>query len=374
MRWLVLPPRRALLYGALLTIVGAGILGALFVLSGAYNVAASVKHFYVTDRLIKLALYRSIDTHSSGIEPPPLDDESMVRLGARHFATGCAPCHAAPGLPQSAVAAGMYPAPPRLAHHVAGWEDRELFWIVRHGLKFTGMPQWPGEGRDEEVWPVVAFLRQLPGMSAEDYAQWVGDAAPTAELSFEAGAAMAQCAGCHGDADAGPVSPLVPALQGQSEAYLVRALEEYADDERQSGMMEALASVLSEEERAMLAQRYAAMAPPAALPEAALDESVDLAAGEEIATQGLREQNVAACLSCHDAERSAQFPRLGGLSAAYIEQQLKLFRDGMRGDTPYGAIMRTVAAQLSDGQIADVAAYLASREAPAGTGAGEAVR
>lgn len=366
--------RRALIYGVLLTVAAAGGFGALFLLSGAYNVAASVEHFYVTDRLLKLALYRSVDTHSSGIKPPPLGDEGMVRLGARHFATGCAPCHAAPGLPQSAVAAGMYPAPPRLAHHVDGWKDRELFWIVRHGLKFTGMPQWPGEGREEEVWPVVAFLRELPDMSGEEYAQWVGNAAPAAELSFDPEAAMAQCAGCHGDADAAPISPLVPALQGQNEAYLIRALEEYAEDKRQSGMMESLASVLSEEERATLAQRYAGMPPVAPTPEAVSDESVDLAAGEEIATQGLREQNVAACLSCHDAERSAQFPRLDGLSAAYIEQQLKLFHDGVRGDTPYGAIMRTVAAQLDDNQIADVAAYLASREAPADAGAGEATQ
>lgn len=370
-----LPRARALLVSGVLILAGAAVVAAAVVLSGAYNVAASAKHFYITDRLIKLVLWRSIDTHSTGIEaPPPLAGRGLARLGGLHFVTGCEPCHGGPGRPQSPIVTGMYPAPPRLAGKVEGWSDAELFWIVRHGLKFTGMPQWAGTGRSREVWPVVAFLRALPGMTPAAYGALAAAAsgADTFALASDQ-QAVAACAACHGDARRPPIADLVPPLQGQNAAYLVRSLAEYAEDRRQSGIMEPLAVALSPERRAKLAAAYAAMPPPA--PPAggtgpnrpAAGEGTDaLPAGDaergrRIAEEGLPERNVAACLSCHSGARSPQFPRLAGLSAAYIAEQLHLFREGVRGDTAYGAIMQAVVRRLPEEDVDAVATYLARR-------------
>ncbi|WP_429228805.1 c-type cytochrome [Inquilinus ginsengisoli] len=336
---------------------GAAALGAAIVLSGVYNVAASVEHIPITDRLLKLVLRRSVDTHSAGIEVPELDDPGLARLGARHFAAGCEPCHAGPGLRQSPVAAAMYPAPPPLDGRVAGWEAKELFWIVRHGFKFTGMPQWPGAGRDDEVWPVVAFLRRLPGMSSGEYAELTGrEGAQTV---------AAGCALCHGDGDAGqaPVADPAPALQGQNQAYLLRVLAEYASGTRQSGMMEAIAAGLLPAERERLARDFAAMPPPAAGDAAQRDPGA-VERGATIAAKGVARQNVPPCLACHSGRKSPQFPRLEGLSAGYIGNQLRLFRDGVRGGTPYGSIMAPIAGRLTDRQIEDAAAYFSSRVGP----------
>lgn len=389
MDWPDLPRTRALLFSAAFILAGAAVVGAGVVLSGAYNVAASAKHFYITDRLIKLVLWRSIATHSSGVEAPPLDDPGLARLGGQHYVTGCEPCHGAPGVPQSPIAAGMYPAAPSLGEITQGWSDAELFWIVRHGLKFTGMPQWAGSGRTEEVWPVVAFLRTLPSMSPQEYAAL--SAGPDDDDGFALAPAsdgLAACARCHGNAGSPPISDLVPPLQGQSAAYLARALEDFASNRRQSGIMEPLAVALSPQRRAELARAYAAMAtPPARLRDAG--EAIDagetnpgaggaasadaLAEGRRIAEHGLQDKNVAACLSCHSGDRSPQFPRLDALSADYIALQVRLFRDGVRGDTPYGAIMRKVVQRLSDAQIEAVAAYIATRD-EAVAAAAEAVR
>ena len=58
------------------------------------------------------------------------------------------------------------------------WEPEELFYIVKHGIKFTGMPAWPAQQRDDEVWAMVAFLRTLPDLDAEEYRRLVhGEAA-----------------------------------------------------------------------------------------------------------------------------------------------------------------------------------------------------
>lgn len=354
--------RRALAFGVLIAVTGALALGAVLVLSGVYNVGASARHFALTDRLLKLVLRRSVDTHSAGIEAPDLEDPGLVRLGARHFAAGCEPCHAGPGIRQSPVAAAMVPAPPPLGDQVSGWEARELFWIVRHGFKFTGMPQWPGDGRDDEVWPVVAFLRRLPGMAPGDYAELTGRETADVPFGFEGGRPVAAgCALCHGDADQAPVADPAPALQGQNAAYLRRALEEYAGGARQSGMMEAVAAALSPSERDKLAGEFAAMPPPAGGHDGQRDPG-PVATGAAIASGGVPARNIPPCLACHSGRRSPQFPRLEGLSAGYIGSQLRLFRDGVRGGTPYGSIMAPIAARLTDREIEDLAAFFASRD------------
>lgn len=362
MAWVALPRKRALAFGAIIVVCGALVLGAVFILSGIYNVAASARHFYITDRLIKLTLWRSIDTHSASVDVPPLDDPELVRLGARHFATGCAPCHSAPGLEQNPIISGMYPTAPPLQEAVPGWETDELYWIVRHGLKFTGMPQWPGDGRTEEPWPVVAFLLELPGMTPEEYAKISG--MPEGGLSFgeHEDQGFANCVGCHGDETQPPVSSLVPSLNGQKDDYLVRALREYADNLRQSGFMEPLAVELSRDEIERLAEAFAAMEPaPEEAPERVVPDEL-LAHGRSIATQGIPDRKVAACLSCHSGRSSSQFPRIEGLSQDYLEMQLELFRSGVRGESAYGAIMAKVAERLEDRDIAAVAAWFSTRE------------
>ncbi|TFZ33902.1 cytochrome C, partial [Pseudomonas syringae] len=73
------------------------VLGAVFVWSGIYNVAASKDHLRITTWILTLIRERSIATHSFKIEVPALDDESKIRLGASHYEGGCVPCHNRPG-------------------------------------------------------------------------------------------------------------------------------------------------------------------------------------------------------------------------------------------------------------------------------------
>jgi len=353
---------RAVALGAGIAIVGAGLLGGAFVLSGLYNVAASREHFAITNAIIRLTLTRSVATRSMGIEAPDLSDERLAALGARHFASGCAPCHASPASVQNPIAAEMYPAPPALTQAAEEWNAAQLFWIVKHGLKFTGMPSWPALTRDDEVWALVAFLERLPESNAEEYAALAGSegGAEDANLNFGEGRGRTEafCDNCHGDAENPPVHPLAPSLAGQKEPYLLRALEEYAGGKRPSGMMQAVAAALAPEELARLAGHYAGQTGTATTPSDGEDEAI--ARGEEIARNGVREDDIPACLACHRAGTSGQFPRLDGLAPEYISTQLSLFREGARYRSTYSAIMRPIAERLSERQIEDLATYFAS--------------
>jgi len=159
----------SIIIAALLVLLG----GFAVIYSGFYNVAASDPHWPVTRWVLETARVRSIKTHAAGIgEPPGFDDPAKVLIGVEHYAAHCAVCHGAPGVPRSEIAKGLYPLPPDLTKVAPLYSPAELFWILKHGIKMTGMPAW-SDHSDEELWATVAFLDKLPGMNEQEYARLV---------------------------------------------------------------------------------------------------------------------------------------------------------------------------------------------------------
>jgi cytochrome c553 len=343
--------------------------GMLFAWSGLLNIAASGGHWAITDWFLHYVMRQSVETHSMAIEAPPLDDPALVHRGAGHYATGCAPCHGAPGQERSAVARAMTPPPPFLPERVAEWQPNELFWIVQNGVKFTGMPAWAAPERSDEVWAMVAFLLQLPMMEPERYRELaLGELAGAMPVhaGLEALAdpfepLLADCARCHGRDGAGRGVGAFPKLGGQSEDYLLATLQAYALGARRSGIMQPAAHGLSEADMRRLAAHYANAGSFAS--DAASGGDAD---GEALALHGAPDQGIPACATCHEptGRRYPAYPALRGQTADYLAQQLRLFRDGSRGGTAYGHIMQTIARRMSDAQILATARYFGSEPAP----------
>jgi mono/diheme cytochrome c family protein len=164
---------RTLLASLALMFVFLAVAGLALLYSGLYDVAATAPHWRITEWILETARVRSIKAHATDITAPPrLDDPARIPMGTEHFAAHCALCHGAPGVPKGGIAQGVYPPPPDLTVTASGYSDGELFWIVKHGIKMTGMPAW-ADHSDEEVWATVVFLRKLPGMTPEEYAKLV---------------------------------------------------------------------------------------------------------------------------------------------------------------------------------------------------------
>jgi cytochrome c553 len=344
----------AVVVGATLAVLG--VVAFLVAASGVYNVAASRPHFEITRVLLQFGLARSVATHSwlESSTTPDLEDPDLIRLGAGHFVRGCAFCHGAPGEPRNHAVNFMQPVPPELSLAADEWSDEKLFWIVKHGLKYTGMPGWPALDRADEIWAMVAFLRRLPDMKSEMYRELaIGAARP---LDNER---TAECTRCHGGESTSPTSALTPRLAGQSEEYLRAALEDYATSRRPSGIMELVAVPLAPHARRELAAFFASLPPQAG---AKGLEPARVEQGRRIATEGTPDRAIPACLSCHSGRAAPNFPFLSGQPARYLEQQLRLFKQGLRAETSQGAIMTVIAKRLDDEQIADLAAYFSARD------------
>ena len=146
---------------------------AAFIYSGAFNVAATDRHSDLVYAALELVRDRSIKAHAAGIAPPAdLDSQARLVNGTSHFAEHCAACHTAPGVEASDMAEGMYPHPPVLTDVAQRRTPGELFWILKNGIKMSGMPSW-GDHGDEDLWNTVAFMERLPGMSEQDYGKLV---------------------------------------------------------------------------------------------------------------------------------------------------------------------------------------------------------
>jgi cytochrome c553 len=339
--------------------------GFLFAWSGLYSVAASRGHWAVTDAILTFGMRNSVKTHAIGIDVPPLDSHDLSTLGAAHFHSGCAFCHGAPGVPISPVAQSMLPPPPNLSTSMREWHDRELFWIIKNGIKYTGMPAWVAQQRDDEVWALVAFLRRLPRLDAATYRDLAlgGLTVPPqsgGEIATSEGTsgAVSACARCHGDNRRGPTSRLVPVLHGQPAAFLLASLEDYAHARRASGIMQPLASDLSSEDRAQVARYYAGLAPPATPKPPLTPEAVER--GRLLATSGDPGARIPACMDCHNASSLEIYPRLAGQHAVYMSNRLRLWKGGLASSSTTGPIMAPIARSLSEQQIEDVSAYFSS--------------
>lgn len=197
----------------LAAIAVAGVLAAVFVYSGVYNIGADVPHTRPVFALMETLRDRSIEAHARDVIVPNLDDPAKIAEGAEHYSAMCTGCHLAPGKTDSEIRPGLYPQPPNLAEH--GVDDpKEAFWVIKHGIKMSAMPAWGGSHDDAAIWNMVAFIRKMPQMTPAEYQQLAGTAAGGQQGGHEH---------AHGDAGHGHDASAETAANGEHDHAEVAA-------------------------------------------------------------------------------------------------------------------------------------------------------
>lgn len=143
--------------------------GSWYFFSGRYNVAADEPHWSMTRWMLNIVKEQSIEARLGEIDVPDLAGEEMIREGAVHYAPMCAGCHLKPGQKNTELRQGLNPRPPRLTRRAS--DPAAAFWVVKHGIRMTGMPAWGETHSDRDIWNIVAFLQQLPDMTPDEYAE-----------------------------------------------------------------------------------------------------------------------------------------------------------------------------------------------------------
>ncbi|MGY2463656.1 cytochrome C [Vreelandella sulfidaeris] len=150
-------------------VIAMAVGAVMFIFWGVYNVSALQQHTEPVYTVLTTALDRSISQRAEEIDVPSLDDPAMAQQGLIYYRDKCVQCHGAPGVARQDVGKGMTPVPPNLAHTASNRTPAEIFWAIKHGIKMTGMPSWQFIFTDEEIWEIVAFMRQMSKLSPVEY-------------------------------------------------------------------------------------------------------------------------------------------------------------------------------------------------------------
>jgi len=146
----------------------AAVVGAVFY-AGVYDISATDQHLAPTYWLLDTGMRRSVKQRAAQITVPDLAQAGQIQRGLALYRQHCVQCHGAPGVAPERFALGMTPAPANLVYTAREWPPAEIFWVVKEGIKMTGMPAWKFRMTDEDIWAIVSFMRELPRLSPEEY-------------------------------------------------------------------------------------------------------------------------------------------------------------------------------------------------------------
>jgi len=189
--------------GILGVVVVGVVVGFVVMFSGVVDVGATNRHNFLTQFVLSTTMDNSVRHHAKGIKVPPLEDPDMIMDGFRHYREMCVGCHLAPGIRNSEIRQGLTPEPPKLQEAVEEWKPNELFWVIKNGVKMTGMPAWGPTHSDQKIWGMVAFLQKFPHMTAAQYKEMDEKAGPDEDHDHGGGAGDHHHDAAAGEAAAG---------------------------------------------------------------------------------------------------------------------------------------------------------------------------
>jgi hypothetical protein len=176
------------LLGVLFIVVVAA--GAGYIYSGSYDVAADSSDNPAVAWVVKTTRRHSLRARLGNIQPPAnFDSPERVQAGFARYHGDCEVCHGFPGHSPGPIGAGLNPEPPKLwSESGRGPRPGSVYWIVMHGIKMTGMPSWKHKYSEDDAWSVVAFVRTLGKLTADEYQRKVQELPAKKENANEADA------------------------------------------------------------------------------------------------------------------------------------------------------------------------------------------
>jgi mono/diheme cytochrome c family protein len=167
-----------------------------------YDVSATDQHTPPVYWLMEFTMRRSVAVRARESKTPELTGAATIEKGLRIYHSNCAQCHGAPGVAPQGAALGMTPVPSNLVPTAREWSAAEIEWVVRNGIKMTGMPAWKYRMSADEIWQVVAFVKErLAYLSPAEYGDAVAKLASVPVVATREDAVVQSA--LRGDAAAG---------------------------------------------------------------------------------------------------------------------------------------------------------------------------
>ena len=153
-------PRTLVLFACVALVAVAVIAAISQIKIDAISEPGPIESFLVTQAKHVLVGWYS----RNGIPPGPTNLQASIKEGDTLYGTDCSMCHGADGHTPTDNGRWMYPRASDLTSpEVAKYTDQELFWIIKNGIRLTGMPAFGKVESDENIWDLVNYVKTLRG-------------------------------------------------------------------------------------------------------------------------------------------------------------------------------------------------------------------
>ncbi|HLI98024.1 MAG TPA: cytochrome c [Candidatus Baltobacteraceae bacterium] len=162
--------------GVAATVTAEALVAWLLVVNGALPINADATPPKLERWVARTALIAGVERQIEHHKKNPVSGSFALLRGIRIYRANCQICHGGPtASPEAAVARGLYQAPPQFAKD--GMEDVPYgytAWVIRHGIRFTGMPAFAGTLSQNQLNDVTLFLQRMKSLTPEQRFAWSG--------------------------------------------------------------------------------------------------------------------------------------------------------------------------------------------------------
>jgi mono/diheme cytochrome c family protein len=149
------------------------LIAIVIAMSGLWPIHATAEPLTFEARLARRAFNASLSRQAPRLQNPLSPSVEILRAGLQVYRSGCSGCHGDPGKPSHWGSTAFYPRVQQFGHTPPQMPDWQMFWIVKHGIRYTGMGAWEGEVSEDKIWQVATFLSHLRELPPEVQAEWL---------------------------------------------------------------------------------------------------------------------------------------------------------------------------------------------------------
>jgi mono/diheme cytochrome c family protein len=163
---------RRFLGGFAAAVIVVPALALLLARLGLLPVAATGEPPAWAGRVARMAIGAGVARRARRVQNPVAITEHGLMDGMKIFQEDCAGCHGEPGRPSRWGTTSFYPRVPQFASDPPAKPDWQLFWIVKHGIRYSGMGAWDHLLPDDKIWQVATFLSRLGSLPPSVAEKW----------------------------------------------------------------------------------------------------------------------------------------------------------------------------------------------------------
>jgi len=160
------------LFGVVVTLIVLILAVLGIAMLGLFPTPANVEPPHLERHLAMSAVDASMDRHAPRVSNPLMPTDQNLIDGMKLYTMNCALCHGGLDRKPSTLAASFYPPPPNLVSDPPDDPEWHIFYTIRTGVRYTGMPAWDKTLAPDEMWKITMFLSHMDKLPPGAQAYW----------------------------------------------------------------------------------------------------------------------------------------------------------------------------------------------------------